>query len=145
MWPAFWLNPQDGKWPPEIDIMEIINNGKITTTTSYHNVHSNNKGNGVISTTLDKWNAYVPGFDYADGYHTFAVAWTPDEVRHYVDGKLIIDRHFFWTHNDGSDGGPAHVLVNLAVGGSWPGPPTSADEFPAKLSVKYIRVWQKDT
>ena len=40
-------------------------------------------------------------------------------------------------------GQPAHVLINLAVGGDWPGPPTDAAEFPAMLQVDYIRIWQK--
>ncbi|MBV9849078.1 MAG: glycoside hydrolase family 16 protein [Armatimonadetes bacterium] len=143
MWPAFWLNPQDGKWPPEIDVVEIVNNGRDTTKSSFHNVHPG-KTDKVedVQTKLDKWSSYRPGFDYADGFHTFAVEWTPDTVRHYVDDVLVAERRFHWTHEDGSDGGPAHVLVNLAVGGSWPGPPTSAGEFPAALEIQYIRVWQ---
>lgn len=144
MWPAFWLNPQDGKWPPEIDVMEIVNNGRDTTRNSFHNVHPGKmeKAQDVVS-KLDKWASYYPAFDYADGFHTFAVEWTPDTVRHYVDGVLLAERRFRWRHDDGSDGGPAHVLINLAVGGNWPGPPQQASDFPASLAVDYIRVWQK--
>ncbi len=144
MWPAFWLNPQDGKWPPEIDVVEIVSNGRDTTANSFHYVHSTNPKNADVQTKLDKEGAYRGGFDDAAGFHTFAVEWTPDTVRHYVDGVLVVERRFYWTHTDGTDGGPAHVLVNLAVGGSWPGPPLTADEFPATLAVQYIRVWQKD-
>jgi beta-glucanase (GH16 family) len=46
-------------------------------------------------------------------------------------------------HADGSDAGPAHVLVNLAVGGKWPEAPTSESDFPAILHVDWVRVWQK--
>ena len=48
-----------------------------------------------------------------------------------------------WRHSDGSEAGPAHVLVNLAVGGAWPGPPETQEQFPSALAIKYIRVWQK--
>jgi beta-glucanase (GH16 family) len=140
-WPAFWLNPQDGKWPPEIDVLEIVNNGRDSTLNSFHFVH----GAGTqpaTSSLLDQWNSYRPGFDYKDGFHTFAVEWTPDRVRHFVDDKLVVDRPYRWIHNDNTDGGLAHVLLNLAVGGSWPGAPTTSS-LPAELVVKHIRVWQK--
>ena len=141
MWPAFWLNPQDQSWPPEIDVVEIVNNGRDTTRNSFHIVHGVGKQEATFS-RLDEWHSYRPGIDYKDGYHTFAVEWTPDRVRHYVDDVLVVDRPYRWLHNDGRDGGPAHVLLNLAVGGSWPGAPTSAS-LPAKLLVKHIRVWQR--
>jgi Beta-glucanase/Beta-glucan synthetase len=144
MWPAFWLNPEDGKWPPEIDIVEIVNNGRDTTKNSFHILHNRFEAPVDIETKLDKWKSYRPGFDYADDFHTFAVEWTPETVTHYVDDVEVARRRFNWTHTDGSDGGPAHVLLNLAVGGNWPGPPTSEEDFPAELEVKYIRVWQKD-
>ncbi|MEA2700740.1 MAG: hypothetical protein QOI66_5011, partial [Myxococcales bacterium] len=66
-----------------------------------------------------------------------------DRVRHFVDGSLVADRRFRWQHKNGSDGGPAHVLVNLAVGGKWPGPPQEDTIFPARLDIAYIRVWQR--
>lgn len=144
MWPAFWLNPQDGVWPPEIDIMEIVNNGRDTTRNSFHFVHG--KGPRKASThssKLDKQATYRPGIDYADGFHTFAVEWSEGRVRHFVDDVLVIDRAYHWEHNDGRDAGPAHVLLNLAVGGKWPGAPESEALFPARLQVEYIRVWQK--
>ena len=144
MWPAFWLNPQDGKWPPEIDVVEIVNNGRDTTLGSFHYLHGKYAGEPASgSTLLDHDQAYHPGFDYAKDFHTFAVEWTPSVVRHYVDDLLVVERPYQWRHDDGSDGGPAHILVNLAVGGKWPGNPTSAADFPSKLIIQYIRVWQK--
>lgn len=141
MWPAFWINPQTG-WPPEIDVLEIVNNGRDTTANSFHFVHEGAEKPEDITTKLDKWGSYRPGIDYADGFHTFAVLWTPDRVDHYVDGVMVVSRRFLWQHKDGSDGGPAHVLVNLAVGGTWPGPPDNPSDFPAALEIQYIRVWQ---
>jgi beta-glucanase (GH16 family) len=139
LWPAFWLNPQDQIWPPEIDIVEIVNNGRDTTRHSFHFLHPDG---GAGPTKLGRNHAFSPGIDYADGFHVFAVEWTPDRVRHFVDGSLVADRTFLWQHKDGSDGGPAHVLVNLAVGGKWPGPPQPT-VFPARLDIEYIRVWQR--
>lgn len=144
LWPAFWLNPEDQKWPPEIDVVEIVNNGRDTTRNSFHNVlPSPGHRASDVYTVLDRWGSYRPPFDYADGFHTFAVEWTPQTVKHFVDDKLVAERRFEWVHEDGSDGGPAHVLVNLAVGGKWPEAPTSLADFPAVLEVDYIRVWQR--
>ena len=144
LWPAFWLNPQDAKWPPEIDIVEVVNNGRDTTRNSFHYLHSGLKDElPVAASRLDTHKSYRPGFDYQDDFHTFAVDWTADRVRHYVDDVLVVDREFRWVHRDGSDGGPAHVLLNLAVGGKWPGVPAGPEAFPAKLLVKHIRVWQR--
>jgi len=142
MWPAFWLNPQDGHWPPEIDILEVVNNGRDTTRNTFHFVHSGASAPmPVASSLLNPNKTYKPGIDFKDDFHTYSAEWTPTRVRHFVDDVLVVDREFKWVHRDGSDGGPAHVLVNLAVGGSWPGRPTD-DAFPAKLRLKFIRVWQ---
>lgn len=141
LWPAFWLNPQDQKWPPEIDVVEIVNNGRDDTRHSFHFLHPD--GAPDARARLDRDQTFTPGVDYAGGFHVFTVEWTPERVRHLVDGKLIADRAYRWTHEDGSDGGPAHVLVNLAVGGKWPGPPQRAGDFPAALEIEYIRVWQR--
>ena len=143
MWPAFWLTPQNGRWPPEIDIVEIVNNGRDTTRNSFHFLHTRSKEKmPVTSSLLNQHKSYRPGFDYKDDYHRFAVLWEEDRVRHFVDDKLVVDRGFKWEHKEGVDGGPAHVLLNLAVGGSWPGPPSGPEAFPAKLMVKHVRVWQ---
>jgi beta-glucanase (GH16 family) len=145
MWPAFWLNPEDKTWPPEIDVVEFVNNGRDTTRNSFHFIHSAAPEQRpiVITSLLDKDESYRPGFDYKDDFHTFAVDWTTDRVRHFVDDVLVTDRQFRWLHKDGTNGGPAHVLLNLAVGGKWPGPPVDENAFPGKLLVKYIRVWQR--
>jgi beta-glucanase (GH16 family) len=145
MWPAFWLNPEDQTWPPEIDIVEIVNNGRDTTRNSFHNVLPGNRDEKITPTQkkLDRWGSYRPGIDYANNFHRFAVEWTPDVVRHFVDDELVAERPFKWVHADGRDAGPAHVLVNLAVGGKWPEPPTSLRDFPAVLRVDWVRVWQK--
>jgi beta-glucanase (GH16 family) len=142
--PAFWLNPEDQHWPPEIDVVEIVNNGYDTTRNSFHFLHGiNPQAVGPLTRSkLGNNNAYTPGVDYSRAFHTFSVEWERDRVRHYVDRVLVAERAFRWTHKDGSDAGPAHVLVNLAVGGKWPGPP-SAKSFPISLVIRHIRIWQQ--
>ncbi len=143
LWTAFWTVAEATIWPPEIDVVEILTNanGNDTTYRSYHFLHG---GNPVeVFSLLNQWGSYGPGFDYKDDFHVFAVLWTPDSVKHFVDGKLVVERTFTWRHDNGTDAGPAHVLMTLSVGGNWPGAPTSTSYFPATLDVDYIRVWQK--
>lgn len=143
LWPAFWLHPQDAKWPPEIDVVEIVDDGRAGTRRSFHFLHGPGAKNAAVRfSRLDREHAWRPGVDFADDFHRFAVDWRSDGVRHYVDDVLVADRAFSWRHNDGSDAGPAHVLVNLAVGGRWPGAPDAAT-LPARLRVAHIRVWQQ--
>jgi beta-glucanase (GH16 family) len=142
LWPAFWLHPQDARWPPEIDVVEVVDDGGIGTRQSFHFVHGRAaRGALVRRSRLDRWGAFRPGFDLADGFHDFAVLWTPDGVQHFVDGVSVVERRMAWEHDDGSDAGPAHLIVNLAVGGKWPGPP-GPGSLPARLRVKHMRVWQ---
>ena len=144
LWPAFWLNPQDATWPPEIDVVEIVNNGRDTTRDSFHFVHPGVPDDRPATySQLRSNHVYRPGFDYKDDFHAFAVEWTADRVRHFVDDVLVVERPFRWLHASGADAGPAHVLVNLAVGGKWPGAPDRLEDFPAKLQLKHIRVWQR--
>ena len=142
LWPAFWLNPEDQVWPPEIDVIEIVDNGRDTPRQGFHFLHGLDEKKTPLFSRLNGDNAYAPGNDYTDAFHVFSVEWTPERVRHRVDGALVVDREFRWVHADGRDAGPAHVLVNLAVGGKWPGPP-AAEALPARLVVDYIRVWQR--
>ena len=146
LWPAFWLIAENGGWPPEIDVVEIVDNGRDDTRRSHHHLHGKAAlaRGGVRQSLLDRHGAYHPGFDFADAFHTFAVEWTPEGVRHLVDHRLVADREYAWVHDDGRDAGPAHLLVNLAVGGRWPGPP-AAGVLPAELLVGAIRVWQNRT
>jgi beta-glucanase (GH16 family) len=121
-----------------------VNNGRDTTRQSFHYLHGvGAKSASEVGSKLGSNHAYVPGFDYALAFHVFSVEWTPERVRHFVDGVMIADREYRFQHDDGSDGGAAHVLVNLAVGGDWPGSPTSVSSFPISLEIDYVRVWQR--
>ncbi len=147
MWPAFWFIPDSARvWPPEIDIFEIVNNGRDTTRNSFHGCAGTAAREGMKSIVpLDKWNSYRPtDIDYSEGFHVFGCEWGEDFVKWFVDGRLI--RHvapYRWITDAGADAGNADLIVNLAVGGGWPEAPTSETIFPSSLDIDYIRIYQK--
>src|SRR5271165_6439397 len=138
-WLSFWLIAASGRVPPEIDIVEIINNGKETTRRSYHILHGQVRNTRYSA--LDRDGGLDAQVDFADDFHQFSIEWTPDAVKHFVDDRLVADRSFAWVHPDGSAPGPAELIINLAIGGSWPGPPQNAADFPAALAIDYLRIY----
>lgn len=141
IWPAFWLLGNDigtAGWPAcgEIDIMENI--GKEPSI-----VHGTLHGPGY-NRELSLGGSYtLPSGKFADDFHTFAVEWEPDEIRFYVDGNLYETR----TKAQIPSGGrwvfdhPFFVILNVAVGGDWPGNPDATTVFPQRLLVDYVRVY----
>lgn len=132
LWPAFWLLPSDHKPLPEIDVMEVIgqNTGKVHFTLHYSDADGERKKSGKSFVTDD----------LSAGWHTFAVDWSPERIVWYVDG---IER---WRY-DNAEFVPQemmYLIVNLAVGGRWPGPPDAETQFPADYVIDYIRVWQTE-
>jgi beta-glucanase (GH16 family) len=161
MFPAFWFNPElaqaeargTAAWPPEVDIMEVVYNaasGRDDPTKSFHGVITGGlacRGTGAATETAPGWdqwaNRWVPGWDYSAGFHTFAAEWEPDSVTFFVDGQKVVKRDYKWVHNDCLTAGPAHLLVNLAVGGVWTGAPTNPADFPMTLEVDFMRAWSR--
>jgi len=127
MWPAIWLLPSSLDWPPEIDIMEMLGSDP---TMIYASTHS---GANNDSSTLP---VYVG--DTTQSFHTYGLDWEPDTITWYFDGNAI---RTVATPSDMHQ--PMYLLINLAVGGagSWPGPVTSASEFPAQMSIDYVRIY----
>jgi beta-glucanase (GH16 family) len=155
VWPAFWLAADaDGQgrmgWPPEIDIFEVVNNGVEDTMDMLHTGVIKPAGaapaphlyiDPAYSPTWTYWRA---PYRFNDGWHTVAVEWTPDRVSTFVDGRRIVTRAYTWTRSDGTPAGKAHLLLNLAVGGSWAGRHGVDDgAFPQALQVNWVRVYQK--
>ena len=126
LWPAFWLLPVDGSWPPEIDVFEAL--GQETTTVS---MTTHWLEDGVHQERRSSFT----GPDFADDYHTFAVEWSRNKQVWYVDGVKRFDVH------DQSPSGPMYLLANLAVGGDWPGEPDASTPFPAVFAIDYIRAY----
>jgi beta-glucanase (GH16 family) len=128
LWPAFWLLQPDGVWPPEIDIMEVLgSNPKMIYTT----VHSGT----AAKPARQQMSTRVP--DTSLAWHTYSVNWQPDTTTWYFDRAVI---HKTKTPRDLHR--PMYLLINLAVGGIWPGDPNASTPFPASLMVDYVRVFR---
>ncbi len=124
LWPAFWLLPADGSWPPELDVFEVLGNDP---TTLYFSTHSQTQA--TQGTTLKV-------ADVSQGFHTYGVMWTPTEVDMYIDGKEVAVMNTPADMNK-----PMYMLVNLAVGGYWPGQPNASTPFPANMLIDYVHAY----
>ncbi|WP_394217741.1 carbohydrate binding domain-containing protein [Halobacillus trueperi] len=149
-WPAFWMMPEDdvyGPWPTsgEIDIMEAAggDTSNIGGTIHYGEEWPNNTYTG-------KEYHFPEGEDFT-GYHTYSVEWEPGEIRWYVDGELYqtLNDWFSKGENQGDQYAyPApfdqefYMILNLAVGGWYGGDPDETTEFPGKMEVDYVRVYE---
>ncbi len=147
LWPAFWMLPSDwiyGGWAAsgELDIMESVN---IPTT-----VYGTLWYGGEWPFPVQSGGSYADGTDFSEDFHVYTVEWEPDEIRWYVDGI----HYFTLTSGDWySDGAPYddrapydqrfHFLINIAVGGDWPGPPDGSTVFPQELVADWVRVYQQ--
>jgi beta-glucanase (GH16 family) len=138
MWPAFWMlgdNLGSVGWPNsgEIDVMENV--GKDPNNV-YGSLHGPGYSGGN-SVTAGRNN----GSPYADAFHTYTVDWEPNAVTWYVDGQQYSRK----TPADTKGGAwvfdhPFFIIMNLAVGGIWPGDPDASTAFPATMLVDYVRV-----
>jgi len=126
MWPAFWLLPAHGGWPPEIDVLEILGHEPDKVYMTNHWFDNGHQSHG------ESWT----GPDFSASFHTFAVDWEPGTIVWYVDG---VERA---RSTAGVPSEPMFVLANLAVGGDWPGMPDSTTHFPASMDIDYIRVYR---
>jgi beta-glucanase (GH16 family) len=145
IWPAFWALGDDidkVEWPKcgEIDIMENIGKEPATNHGSLHGP-SSEKPTSDLSAAFS-----LPGAKrLSDDYHLYAIEWEPASIRFYFDshlyatfapsqlpagGKWVYDHPFF-------------ILLNVAVGGDWPGSPDTTTVFPQKMFVDYVRVYKK--
>jgi beta-glucanase (GH16 family) len=147
IWPAFWMlgdNLSTAGWPTcgEIDIMENIGKEPSIVHGTIHGPgYSGGDGVGAAYTLSN-------GQKFSDDFHTFAVEWEPNVLRWYVDGLL----YKTITPNDSKIAGkpwvfdhPFFIILNVAVGGGWPGNPDTSTVFPQQMLVDYVRVYQRAT
>jgi beta-glucanase (GH16 family) len=145
IWPAFWMLGNDistVSWPKcgEIDIMENIGREPGINHGSLHGPSATAPTSDMTSTI-----SLPAGSAYGDDFHVYAIEWEPGTVRFYVDannyatftqaqwpagGQWVFDKPFF-------------ILLNVAVGGSWPGSPDATTQFPQQMLVDYLRVYTK--
>ncbi|MYF68769.1 MAG: glycoside hydrolase family 16 protein [Proteobacteria bacterium] len=145
LWPAFWLLPQEdtyGTWAAsgEIDIMEAINLGGTGGNTVFGTLHYG----GESPDNVFSGNEYVVPGSATDEFHLYALEWDPTEIRWYVDDVLYAMQNFW--HTASADypapfDQPFYILLNVAVGGRFPGAPSPGTVFPVTMEVDYVRVY----
>ncbi|KQV38355.1 MULTISPECIES: family 16 glycosylhydrolase [unclassified Rhizobium] len=128
-WPAFWLLPEDGKWPPELDVVEMRGQEPQTIHTT---VHSMETGSHTMKHTATD----VPT---TDGFHNYGLLWTKDELVWYFDDVEIARAA---TPSDMHD--PMYMVVNLAVGGAG-GTPSGDFADGAQMKIDYVRAYSLDS
>lgn len=142
IWPALWMlgsNISTVSWPKcgEIDIMEMIGGGPGRDNKTYGTAHwdqAGYKSNGGNYTLTD-------GKNLSDQFHVFSIIWDATSIKWYIDDTLY---HTLDTTSGEMDEfrNEFFFIINLAVGGNWPGSPDATTLFPQKLVVDYIRVFQ---
>lgn len=127
MWPAFWMLPaSDNQSQVEYDIFEVLGNAP---TKIHQTAHWNSYGNRQTY-------AYN-GPNTATGYHVYGFEWDATNIKWYVDGVLTQTQPNRYNS-------PMFLLLDLAVGGSWPGAPDANTVFPAYMDVDYVRAYAKN-
>ncbi len=136
LWPAIWMMPTDsyyGGWPlsGEIDIMEMLGQqaNKIYGTLHFGQPQQMRQGTYVL-----------PAGYFSASFHTFAIEWDSTSISWYVDSTMYyktyitkpFDKRFF-------------LILNVAVGGNWPGSPDYTTYFPQKMVIDYVRVYRKES
>jgi beta-glucanase (GH16 family) len=142
LWPAFWAIGSDTDsvgWPQcgEIDMMENLGNDPFTIYGSIHGPQSG-VANGYAITTAKHSHVSLAG-----GFHIYGVTWSPNKLVFTLDGAAYatytpksLSPTEQWVFNK-----PFFLILNLAVGGGWPGSPNATTTFPAKMLVDWVRVY----
>ncbi len=162
LWPAFWLlgadcedvgERLDSNWPDcgEIDVMEYRRQEPTSVSGTVH-------GPGYSGLTVPQGQitkSYDLGNDRFDaGFHIFGIEWGPEYINFYVDDVLynqITPADLEVTPDDGSGAlgewifnKPFYIIINLAVGGAFPGAPDSETTFPQSMLIDYVRVYKNN-
>jgi len=156
-WPAFWMlgnNIATINWPAcgELDLMEHIDGNDpppyVGGTPPGYDWIAGSVHGGTSSNEINGSQTWHPsGFSAAD-WHTYGMIWSPGSVQYYVDDPVNnIYATFTPTNSNFNsttwpfDQGPQFVILNLAVGGDWPGPPDNTTPFPSEVLVDYVRIY----
>lgn len=138
IWPAIWMlgaNIDQVSWPAsgEIDIMELVGDepGIVHGTVHYDD-------GGYKSSTGMKG---LSSGTYADQFHVYTLVWENNQIRWYVDNEEFKKLSTSAINNNPFNA-PFFFIMNVAVGGNWPGNPDQTTEFPQEMVVDYIRVFE---
>lgn len=146
IWPAFWLLGANSNawglyggttsWPGcgEIDAMEMVGGGAGDYTVHGTLHYLNSAGQNPMPSYSDALSSQL-----SDGFHVYAVVWTPQGISFSVDGTTYGFKTMTSDMEEFSK--PFFILLNLAVGGNWPGYPDATTSFPQQFVVDYVRVY----
>lgn len=142
-WPAIWMlgnNINSVGWPycGEIDIMELIGGGSFNDRTIYGTVHWDDGGSQA---SFGDSNSLPNGEIYAEEFHVFSIIWNESSIKFLRDDQQY---HVVDTTPSELDefNNEFFFILNLAIGGNWPGNPDASSVFPQTMAVDYIRVFQ---
>jgi beta-glucanase (GH16 family) len=145
LWPAFWMLPSHdrwGEWPlgGEIDIVEMLGQ---TTNQSHGTIHF---GGSWPLNQFSGESTFINNPDLSEDFHEYEVQWNENEIKWLIDGVVFSTKTPVnlgaepWRFNR-----PFHILLNVAVGGYWPGYPDASTQFPQQMEIDYVRVYQDPT
>ncbi len=145
LWPAIWMLPSEyryGGWPSsgEIDIMELLGHEPNIVHGTLHYGHLGNHLFTGREYELEEG-------DFVNEFHVYGLEWEEEEIRWYLNGELIQTQRSWSTKNKPYPAPfdqPFHLIINVAVGGNWPGSPDETTTFPQRMEVDYVRVYQKN-
>ncbi len=145
IWPALWMlggNFGDVGWPAcgEIDIMELVG---FEPNTVHGTAHYGPQGQAYSHNMGDKI-SLPGGAIFSEKFHVFSIVWEADRIKWYMDDQLFFS---LWKGDIGTDvwrfNQEFFFILNVAVGGKWPGYPDATTTFPQQMVIDYIRVFQK--
>jgi len=145
IWPAIWMLPTDwiyGGWAAsgEIDILELLGHDVYTVFGTIH--YGANSPNNVHSGKAYKLRQSP---DFFETYHTFSFEWDSKSMKWFVDDSLYQTQTNWYTQGypfPAPFNQEFHLLMNIAVGGNWPGYPDKSTQFPQRMYIDYVRVYQ---
>jgi beta-glucanase (GH16 family) len=131
LWPAFWLLSSDfGGLRPELFVMEYDG---AKPDSVFHN-YNYQDSNGDLRSVGQR---EVTSDGFSTGFHTVGVRWSEQELLFYIDGTPS-----YRVVGEEVPAQPMHLIINLAVGGIWPGAPDGTTPRPASMQIDYIRAYQ---
>ena len=146
LWPAIWMLPTDweyGGWAAsgEIDIMELVGD---LPQNIYGSLHFG--GEAPANTYKSSSYSLKNGRDFSQDFHRFTIEWDTTAIRWFVDDSLY-ESQSSWYSTAAPFPAPFdrrfHLLLNVAVGGNWPGSPDAKTVFPQRMYVDYVRIYKK--
>lgn len=142
IWPAIWMlgSAIDSvPWPTsgEIDIMELLGHrpDKIYGTIHWTNAEGKHDQLGG--------NYTLAGEDFSEKFHVFSILWDSTKIDWYIDNHKYFSANKKDINGNYPFNKPFFFILNVAVGGNWPGSPDSSTVFPQRMVVDYVRVFQK--